>query len=312
MKGRIIPSSFVISMFFAGGALLYAGSIDVSLSSLLLGMLLSALILSASVPAAVEVFSSASVSSTSGKGRRFLLVILAPMTALAALWAALSVSREFSDFASDVMLLRLPSVLISLLFLLFCSFFASKGIEVMRKLAFYGLPLLIFGALLLLIYSIPSFRAEVFTIDLGTPDVNDLLWVSARLFLPLALPSVLLCTGRRVRATPLGVILGLLIGVILLLICQLNVTLLFGDTLSESLERPYPEAVRTITAGKLFLRLEGVFYAMYFAAASFRCALCIALTVSMTGKLFPRLSKMFLSFFFGGAVYLLLIFSALG
>lgn len=306
----LLASALPLSLFFIGGTVLYAGrSGDASLLSYLLAALLSALLLSAASPAAREIFSPPSVREAKGFLRKLSLSLFSILSVLAASALALVSAGEFSHFASDVMFLRLPTPLISLLFLVFCVFFASKGLTVAKKLSRFAFILVFAGASLLFVYSIPSMSFDSFALDPGTPTASEVIKIFVSLFLPLAIPLIFLCTESSDVKAPLSAPLtGVALGSALILLCHVNVLLLFGKPLAESLPMPYPEAVATVTAGKLFLRLEGVFYAMYFAAASFRCGLCLALASTAVRKLFPRVKSLPVCGFLGLAVYLFLNF----
>lgn len=306
----LLASALPLSLFFIGGTLLYAGrSGDASISSYLLAALLSALLLSAASPAACDIFSPSSVKEAKGFFRRLALALLSILLIPTASALSLVSAREFSDFASEVMFLRLPTPLISLLFIVFCIFFAAKGLTVAKKLSRSAFILVLAGASLLFVYSVPSMSFDLFTLDIGTPTASDVIKIFTSLFLPLAIPMIFLCTERSKAKAPLSAPLtGVAIGVALILLCHMNVLLLFGEALAESLQMPYPEAVATVTAGKLFLRLEGLFYAMYFAAASFRCAICLALASSAVRKLFPNVKDLPICALLGLAVYLFINF----
>ncbi len=306
----ILPSALPISLFFVGGTILYAGrGGEASLSSYILAALLSALLLFAVLPAARGIFSPPSVRNAKGFFRRLTLTLLSLLSAAASSALAVTSVREFSSFAGEVMFIRLPTPLISLLFLVFCAFFASKGPTVVKKVSRYGFLLALVGAVLLFVYSIPSMAFDSFTLNIGAPKHREVIKIFLSTFLPLTVPLVFLCADESESKAPSSApLVGVALGVALVLLCHFNVTILFGETLAETLPRPYPEAVATVTAGKLFLRLEGVFYAMYFAAATFRCAVCIALASSAVGKLFPRIGKLPLCITLAAAVYLFLNF----
>jgi amino acid transporter len=77
--------------------------------------------------------------------------------------------------------------------------------------------------------------------------------------------------------TPLSAILGALLGGAFLILCYFNVMLLLGGESARGEEYPYSLAVGAISAGKLFMRMEAVSYAMYFLASTLRASVAVGL-----------------------------------
>jgi hypothetical protein len=110
---------------------------------------------------------------------------------------------------------------------------------------------------------------------------------------------------RRARAS----LYGTVIATFLLALCFLNVFLLLGS-LGNSEDYPYSIAVSTVTAGKLFVRMEGFSYIMYYAAGAVRVSVCI----SLVDLLYERMLKKkyaFMPYVIGVAVLLVTLLLSL-
>ena len=79
--------------------------------------------------------------------------------------------------------------------------------------------------------------------------------------------------------------LGVILGYFLLLIGILSPLLLFGSELSAELSFPHFSAVSTITVGRLYTRLDGFLYLIYFITAITKINVCIFVITSCLKKL---------------------------
>jgi hypothetical protein len=90
---------------------------------------------------------------------------------------------------------------------------------------------------------------------------------------------------RRISSSrPLATSWGLVLGGGVLALCFFNSLLILGGSMGEIYEYPYVAAVSTVTAGKLFARMEGLLYMMYFGAACVRVSVCISLICLVIGR----------------------------
>ena len=69
---------------------------------------------------------------------------------------------------------------------------------------------------------------------------------------------------------------GVIIGACLLGMCILSPILLFGAQLSGQLDFPNSYAVSTVTVGRLFTRLDGFAYFVYFVSSVIKITVCIS------------------------------------
>ena len=99
-----------------------------------------------------------------------------------------------------------------------------------------------------------------------------------------------------------GAILSVIFASLMLLICRLNVSFLFGESFAAALDNPYSEAVSTVNAGKLFARMEGWAYLMYYAASALRGTVCLSLSRRLLFSVAPKLCEKRRSVFFAFAL----------
>ncbi|MBE6750186.1 MAG: hypothetical protein E7560_03390 [Ruminococcaceae bacterium] len=69
-------------------------------------------------------------------------------------------------------------------------------------------------------------------------------------------------------------LVGIFSGISALGICVMGAVLLFGAELSGRLDFPFASAVSTVTMGRLFTRMDGLSYFVYFATALIKTVVC--------------------------------------
>lgn len=276
--------------------------------------------------------------------RRLCRDAFALLLAVAALVVALASVHEFTDFAANVMFLHMPIAAVAAAFLAFCAYLASCGLRTVEKFAFVAFLFVFLCAVCLFFFSFPQLdRERMIAQSAATLSVSSVFKAFVRIYLPgsvalafLALsgtqkprkrseaPGKVRRGGGEGRRPGIGgdasekksgwpcagaVLYGVTGGTTLLLVCFLHVLLLFGNDFGGRQTYPYAAAVSTITAGKLFFRMEGFAYMMYFSACALRVALCISLLCLLCARVAERyLPKSFfsrsLSFLFGGLLFL--------
>ncbi len=68
---------------------------------------------------------------------------------------------------------------------------------------------------------------------------------------------------------------GVALGAVFLGLCILTPILLFGAGVSGGLEFPFSSAVSTVTVGRLFTRLDGFAYFVYFVCSAIKISICL-------------------------------------
>ena len=268
-KGGLLVNGLIIALFIFAGNMLLVGKGN--LVELLLASVLGSLALPVAFVAAVAVFGEGEKKG----GAKIFFVVLATITVMASVYVASLAASEFSHFVEDVMLLSFPRFAVAAIFLALCSYLASKGSAV-RKFSFAAAVIVFAAILLLLVLSLESFKieriGELWEMEVKTAGVVNLF---SSVFAPAVIAVIYLSSNGEGRV--LSSVLGTAIAILLLSVCFLNVLLLLGGSFGASEPYPYSTAVSTVTAGKLFARMEGFAYIMYYASELVRGAVCIAL-----------------------------------
>ena len=292
---REIPIALAISLFLIGGELLTVGKESASDAySSAVAFLVAILFLGAASPAARMIFCVPDIRRTESVAHRISLVVFGIFAVAASVYVALDTARDFSEFAVNVMLLRAPRLPVSLLFLGFCTYLASRGAETVKKYAFLSAVGVGACAVLLILLSLPVLDLDNFRFGGGTPDVERSVGAFVSKFAPICVALVFFgCewgasgTQRAARLSPRAAVIGLLVGGAILTVCHFNVALLLGGALAREQTYPYSVAVSAVSTGKLFMRTEGLSYVMYFLSMTTRAALAIGTVIAVLKKLLP-------------------------
>lgn len=218
--------------------------------------------------------------------KKALLIILYFITAAASFFSAVSAFVDFSLFVSELILSDLPVAVAFLAFLLIVVFFVLRRREDFLK---FSLLAFTFTALVIsffFIASISDYKLDsifIFTLpDLKTlfPQIKEYLFNPMLSVLLIAIYEVFVF--QRVRKSVS--VWGLGLGFLLLGLCILNSVLLFGTHLAAVLDFPYASAISTVTIGRLFTRLDGFSYFVYFASGITRITVCLFLIKALFQK----------------------------
>lgn len=275
-----IPAIALITVFALAGRVLSVGK-----SSVLEGIVAAAAALLI-LPLAARV----SNSFFEGERRGFFGALFSLAVIVAAFYVAAAGAREFSSFASEVMLLRTPKASVSFIFLFLCAYLTRLSRDAVRKFALLAFVVTAAAVVLLFLLSVRSFdlsgRDGILSGGLSAVGV---LREFGEIFAPSVLAVIYLSMdGDRVRISVPGAVFSVVLVSALLFICRLNVRLLFGESFASGAQYPYSEAVSTVTAGKLFARMEGWAYLMYYAASAVRVTVCLSLIFRMLPQSWMR------------------------
>jgi hypothetical protein len=282
---------FPVALFAFGGRALTVGRgspIDgIAASVLALAVMPAAAWASGFLPAVEGLREKKSI------GGKMFYAIFVSFAAVAAFCIAAVSVKEFSAFASEVMFVRIPLWGVTAIFLGFCACLSAGGRDVIRKFSFASFLIVSAVVPILFFLSLPNF---------DTTDVSGLLkfrGISAGgvassiggIFAPAVIAVIYLsATGRhgqdRVKASEAA--LAVLLAALLLLVCFLNVNLLLGEYFGSTRDYPYSEAVSTVTAGKLFARMEGLAYVMYYAVSAVKISVSVAFICLLVNVLIPK------------------------
>lgn len=225
--------------------------------------------------------------------RRLFAGAIALLLSIYAGFTAFDCMRDYLSFSFDAIL---PSGggngLLCLLFLgcaVWLSGIGDRGTDIFALLAFAAVAVCTVG---LFLAGTPDYRPELLVLDLPLPWqelLPPLLLLWRETLLPLVLLSayfalVLPHSGER------ALIAGTVSGCSVLLICVLQTLLTFGSALASRYPYPYAYAVRTVSVGPYFFRLEGFSYLPDYLACLVRSAVCLATIRRLFGRFFPRMA----------------------
>lgn len=226
-------------------------------------------------------------------GKMTVAVVLSVLLGGYALWCAWRGCADYVGLLSDMILPGEGRLLPAFLFLLCAVWLAhisEKGVDSFCLLAFVGAILCV---LMLFAFGAPHYRGEYFQIG-GIGDAAGLVGALPSLWWESLLPLTVLAgyfalvvpkKGERALAV------GTAVGCGVLLLCVLQVLLTFGAAYAASLPYPYSFAVRIISVGQYFFRLEGFSYVLDYAACLVRSAICLATARRLLGRFFPRIGR---------------------
>lgn len=215
--------------------------------------------------------------------KKTLFLIIYSVTALLALRTGATAFWDFSFFASDVLLKDYPNAIAVIIFFITALFFVSC-----RKEGFLKFCLLAFavtGAVIAFFFfaSLNNFDYENIVI-LNLPEFKEFYPQIKDYILNPVLSAFLIliyevCSFK--KALPKAIFWGFISGYTLLGLCILNSVLMFGAEFSAGLDFPYASAVSTVTIGRLFTRLDGFSYFVYFSSGIAKTVLCLRLVWEM-------------------------------
>ncbi len=218
--------------------------------------------------------------------KKILLAVFYFLTAVFSLWYGVEAFANFTAFASALLLQDFSNWVPVLIFLFTVIFFTSRRQEDFLK---FTLLAFCFAAAVIIFFFIASLGNFKFDniIILNVPKLSEIYPQFKEYFFNPLLPTLLIgiyeaCVFEKVR--PKATFWGLGLGFILLGMCILNSVLLFGPRLAAILDYPYASAVSTVTIGRLFTRLDGFSYFVYFAAGLTKICVCLFLVWAMLKK----------------------------
>ena len=189
--------------------------------------------------------------------------------AIAALFAAADTLKDFVHFVKGFILPEIPIFVISVTFSVIIAYFYSKRQEDTLKFSLLCFFFTLLAVLFFFFSMSGNFDVQNIIIR-SLPDIRELKDSISPYFFKATLPSLLLpfyhtaVFGKRGGS---ACVLGTAAGYIILCLCLLPSILLFSAPLAGKLSYPYASAISTVTVGKIFTRLDGFSYFLYFSAS---------------------------------------------
>ena len=176
---------------------------------------------------------------------------------------------SLTEFVSKIILVQTSKFFIVSIFAAVIVVFALKAKESILKFSLLGFALI--SAVIVFFFIAPMDKYELRNIYVFKfPRISEILTqMKPYLINPLShsiiLPIYLKLEWGKTKSKPS--VLGVSIGCFLLGLCILSPILLFGAGVSGELQFPFNSAVSTVTVGRLFTRLDGFSYFVYFVSA---------------------------------------------
>lgn len=271
MKNKVNFSIHTIALtvlFVLGNAVIYLpqkGAGEYTFLAFLVAAVLNIIAVAVVFPLAQVSFKE---SDFKGIKKCFAVVIIFAVTLFAAFCIA-DTFKSFIKFVSVVILPDTPMFFITVLFLAVVLFFVFKRQEDLLKfsfLAFFITALLIIFFFFATVTNYNFRNIFIFRLPKTKEFIGEIMPyiknpVLQSLLLPFFTVSVV---GKKHKKV---LISGLIISLTMLGVCLLGPLLLFGPVFAGDLPYPYASAVSTVTVGRLFTRLDGFSYFIYFATA---------------------------------------------
>ena len=226
-------------------------------------------------------------------GRSARMLVVAVLSVLMGAYALVCAQRCCGDYVAFSMRLVLPQgreVLLTAMFLICAGWLATlsaRGLDCFSLPTFFLVTVCI---LLLFAVGINHFRwssgvSELIQWDRSVLSLLPSMWQES--FLPLSVLALYFALtvpsgGERALAVGVG------IGCVLPLFCVAQGILTFGASYAAEMDYPYSFAVRILSVGQYFFRLEGFSYVVDYLSCLTRCALCIATVRRLSMRFFPK------------------------
>ena len=209
--------------------------------------------------------------------KKILLLILYLAVAALSLSVATETFIDFSYFGFKVILNDLTPILSFLCFFAVILFFAFKRQENFLKFCFLAFFFIAAVIVIFFLLCIKDYRIQnIFIFALPSyktlfSQIKDYALNPTAAVLLIAVYETGVFGKIRKKASVYGIILGFA----LLGLCLLNSLLLFGSNLAALLDYPYASAISTVTVGRLFTRLDGFSYFVYFTSCLTKITVCV-------------------------------------
>lgn len=211
------------------------------------------------------------------KAPKILSAVCLPLVAVGVLFVGAESFKDIINFAKEIVLPESSAFFIVLAFSCVAVYFALKPYQTVFKfslvsfvlaciviLFFFIAPMDKYNLRNIYIFRLPNLKS--FLTQVGVYFINP---ISQSFVLAMFLK---LCLGKSHsnQAT-----LGVLIGGAFLGLCILAPILLFGAKLSGNFDFPFSSTAETVTVGRLFTRLDGFGYFMYFVTSLIKITVCL-------------------------------------
>ncbi len=210
-----------------------------------------------------------------------------------ALFSSAECFLDLTSFIAKIILPATPKFFIAVLFGWVIIYFSLKPKESLLKFSLVSIVLV--TAVVLFFFIAPMDKYDLRNIFIfRLPKLEEVMVQGKPYFINPLLHSIILPVYLKLELgqskTKQG-FLGVVLGSVLLGLCILSPILLFGSNVCGSLEFPFSSAVSTVTVGRLFTRLDGFAYFVYFVCALIKITVCVRVAFMTLRKISKLIDK---------------------
>lgn len=278
-EGFYIHSAALTALFIMGNAVIILPvkkADEYTFLGFLLTFLISVFAIMVLSPVANFIFGE-EITEDHSKVRKIAVLVCCGVTAVFSLFCLGNAFLNLGKFISDVLLPDFSNTVIFIILLGVSFFFATKRQEDILKFSVLGF---VFCFLFVLVFFFGGFEnynpRNIYIFSL--PDFKTIFFQAKPYFENVFFPVLLLPVYHSVifkNAKKSALFWGAVTGYILLGLCILGALLLFGTKLSGKLDYPFASAVSTVTVGRIFTRLDGFSYIIYFVTSIVRITVSV-------------------------------------
>ena len=274
------------SMFILGTGIINNG-FKGNFGEVLAGFIFSLVLLLILFPLVSNFSLKISFFNTQNKLKEFFFIMFLLFISFVSLYIIAENFKITIDFAEKLLLPETSKLITSLIFLILIIYFGRRTKETVLKFSYL---IFLFAAFVIIIFMLlmsKNYKSQNLEI-LTFPKLSNSIDSFFNYFKLVTLPSLLLPFYESFffgKGSRKALILGNAVGIFLLSICFLSSVLLFGATLCGKFSYAYAEAVSTVSIGRLFSRLDGYSYVIYFASSLIKINICFSIIKASLGKI---------------------------
>ncbi len=218
--------------------------------------------------------------------KKFLRLALSFAASVFAAFVLADTVKDFLYFSQKILLPHSSKLVAIAIFLLAVIFFSFKRLENILKFCLISCVFVLILELVFFIASVDNFKLQNIIIK-QLPNLTH-LWQQAIPYIKkFSLPALLLPLYEALafkQTSKKALFSGLWAGGALLGLTLLNSVLIFSGELAGLFEFAYASAVSTVSIGRLFSRMDGFSYFIYFAASLVKSVGCVFIIMVMVSR----------------------------
>ena len=274
-----IHATCLAALFILGSAVVSLptkNANEVTVTGFFISVILAFLLFGLMLPFCKRVFTPV-FSERIGVPKKFFLGLIFFVTALFSLWCAADTFSTFAKFANSVILPDTPDFYAVAILGFLVVFFTTRRQEDTLKFFFLAFWAVLFVVVFFFFAMLPNFEWQSIAI-FEVPDFKTVIAQTKPYFINPVLPTLLLPVYNSLtfKSSRCGAVFtGFIIGFVMLFACVFASVLLFGASFAGEVRYPYSAAVSTVSVGRLFSRLDGFSYFLYFICLLTKATVCL-------------------------------------